>query len=146
MSTFTGALEGRLLDDSGSVLSAVAEGSDLIGVTLEEAAIQHIAFGYDIEIVYPIEGTSCVPDGSALVRGAINERNAKLFLDFTVSSDVQELLSNRYYRRPVRADVQQPIYLPTLEEITLIEYDIAWAIRNRESILADWNMYLEASS
>jgi len=144
--TFAGALEGRLLDDSGSVLSAVAEGNDLVGVTLEETAIQSIAYGYDIEMVYPIEGTSCVPDGSALVRGAVNERNAKLFLDFTVSLDVQQLLSDRYYRRPVREDVGQRFFLPALEDIALIDYDIDWAIQNRESILTDWDLYMSGEA
>ena len=139
---FAGALAYRQLDDSGTVLSAVAEGNDLVGITFEETAIQSIALGYDIAMVYPIEGTSCVPDGSALVRGAANERNAKLFLDFTVSWDVQQLLSNRYYRRPVRFDVAQSFFLPALDDITLIDYDIDWAIRNRESILADWDFYL----
>ena len=144
---FAGALAGRQLDDSGSVLLAVSEGNDLVGVTLEETAIQRIAFGYDIAMVYPIEGTSCVPDGSALVRGAVNERNAKLFLDFTVSRDVQKLLSDRYYRRTVRTDVGQPIFLEAPEDIALIDYDIDWAIRNREAILADWNLLLgEAAS
>ena len=137
---FAEALAGRQMDESGYVPATVAEGHDLVGVTLEDTALQRISAGYDIALVYPVDGTSCVPDGSALVKGTVNERNAKLFLDFTVSRDVQQLLADRYYRRPVRTDVGQPASLVALEDIILIDYDIEWAIRNREAILTDWNL------
>ena len=139
---FAAALAGRQLDDSGSVLTAVAEGHDLVGITLEETALQRISTGHDIAMVYPSDGTSCVPDGSALVKGAANERNAKLFLDFTVSRDVQQLLADRYYRRPVRVDVEHPTGLAALEDIMLIDYDVDWATQNRDTILADWSLHL----
>lgn len=138
---FAEAMGDRQLDGSGDVVTSVAGGTDLAGVTLEETALKRIAAGDDIALVYPADGTSCVPDGSALVKGAPHEENAKLFLDFTISQDVQELLG-QFYRRPVRGDVEPLPELPDLSGIPLVEYDVGWASRRREAILMTWAFYL----
>ena len=136
------ALDGKQLDSSGAVLTAVADGSCLVGITLEETALQHIAAGEDIALVYPSDGTSCVPDGSALVKGAPHSENAKRFLDFTVSADVQALVGERFCRRAVRADIPADSSLPPLSELTLVSYDVEWASKNRDRILSDWAFLL----
>ena len=139
LETLPAQLEGRQLDSSGDVLSAVADGTYLVGITLEETAMQRIAAGDNLAIVYPKEGTSCVPDGTAVVLGAPHEENAVKFLDFTLSEAVQQLLGSRFYRRAVRAGVDAPEALPPLEDIALVRYDAAWAAENRDDILARWN-------
>lgn len=133
------ALDGRQLEGSGSVITAVADGTCLVGITLEETAVKHIASGLDIALVYPKEGTSCVPDGSALVAGAPHPENARRFLDFTVSLDVQELLPLKFYRRSVREDVDPGDSLIPLDEIPMTQYHISWASENQAAILSDWN-------
>lgn len=139
---FADNLDGRQLDSSGEVLSSVANGTDLAGVTLEETALKRIAAGDGLAMVYPEEGTSCVPDGSALVRGAPHEENARLFLDFTVSREVQRLLSEQFCRRSVRGDLEPDPRLPDLSDIPMVEYSVEWASRNRESVLMSWAFYL----
>ena len=67
---FAESLGGRQLQGSGDVVASVAGGTDLVGITLEETALKGVAAGYDIALVYPSDGTSCVPDASALIRGA----------------------------------------------------------------------------
>lgn len=133
------ALDGRQLDGSGDVITAVADGTCLVGITLEETAMKHIAAGMDIALVYPEEGTSCVPDGSALIQGAPHPENAKKFLDFTVSLAVQELLPLRFYRRSVREDVEPDGSLIPLEDIPEANYDVAWASDHRDGLLSDWD-------
>lgn len=139
---FAAALNGRQLDGSGDVLVSVAEGTDLVGVTLEETALQRIAAGEDLAMVYPADGTSCVPDGGALIKGAPHGENARRFLDFIVSRDVQQLLPGRFYRRPVRRDVSAEGRLAPLEEILLVEYDVSLATRERDAILMSWAFQL----
>ena len=101
---FAENLGGLELDSSGDVLTAVANGSCWIGITLEETALKRRDAGDSIELAYPEDGTSLVPDGTAIVRGARHLENARRFIDFTVSRDVQQLLTVQY-RRPVRTDV-----------------------------------------
>lgn len=141
--TLTQALEGKTLESSGEVITAVAAGKSLVGITLEETAMQAISSGYDIGIVYPKEGTSCVPDGSALIKNAPHCENAKRFLDFTVSCDTQSRLQNQNNRRSVRRDLPAPDCLPPLETLKLVDYDIDWACRHRDSILDQWKTQME---
>ena len=139
---FRSALEGRQSDSSGAVLSDVARGSALVGITLEETALQHISAGEDIALVYPADGTACVPDGSALVKGAPHEENARRFLDFTVSEDVQSLVGQRFCRRAVRGDIPADPALPALSTLNLVDYDVEWASQNRDRLLSDWAFLL----
>ena len=135
---FADALGGRQLDSSGAVLSSVAEGVDLVGVTLEETARQRIAAGDDIALVYPADGTSCIPDGSALVRGCAHEENAKRFLDFTAGADAQRVLARGFYRRSVRDDIPDAADMPALGELTLVDYDARAVSERRDALLMTW--------
>ncbi len=143
LATLAENLQGKTLSSSGDVLNAVADGSCLVGITLEETALKYIASGADLAMVYPEEGTSCVPDASAIVKGAPHSENAKRFLDFTVSYEVQQMLSESSYRRPVRSDIPAGESLLPLQDIVLVDYDIDWACKNRDVILSDWLFYLK---
>lgn len=138
MTQLAQALQGNILESSGDVLTAVADGTCLVGVTLEETALKYTAAGKDIAIVYPDDGTTCVPDGIALVKDAPHMDNAKCFLDFVISYDVQQLLPDSLCRRSVRTDVSGGDTLPDMQTIATLDYDISWACRNRDLILSDW--------
>ena len=140
---FAENLGGVQLDGSGTVLTRVADGSAAVGVTLEETALKRIAEGEDIAMVYPADGTSCVPDGSAIVKGAPHEENARLFIDFTVSAEVQALLASQFCRRPVRAGVDSLPDVPALEDLPMLDYDLALAVREREAVLISWAFYFQ---
>ena len=137
------SLGGSQLGSSGEVLTAVADGEALVGITLEETALQRIAAGDNLGLVYPGEGTSCVPDGTALVSGAPHRENGEKFLEFTLSREVQQLLGSRFYRRSVREDVTVPSSLPAAEDLALIAYDPRWASAHREEILSQWAAAVE---
>ncbi len=100
-----------------------------------------MAEGRDIAIVYPQDGLSCVPDGSALIKGAPHGDNARLFLDFTVSPEVQALLAGRFCRRSVREDVEPQAGLPALDELPMAEYDLDRVTAERDAILMTWAFY-----
>ena len=131
-------LEGRVLPASGDVVAAVAGGSCRVGVTLEETALKRQAQGADIAIVYPEEGTSAVPDGSALIAGAPHPDNARAFLDFAQSRDVQELVVSQFSRRSVRTDVSDGDALPPADELALIDYPVRWAAELKDTFSARW--------
>ena len=138
---FADNLGGVRLDSSGTVLTAVAGGDAWVGVTLEESALKRIAEDKDIALVYPRDGVSCVPDGTAVVKGAPHEENARLFLDFTVSPEVQSLLTGRFCRRSVRDDVAPLDGVPRLDELPMMDYDLDRAAADRDAILMTWAFY-----
>lgn len=137
------ALEYQQLNGSGEIVKAVADGTCLVGITLEETALRQLEEGANLAIVYPADGTSCVPDGTAIVRGAPHKENAELFVEFTMGVDVQQNLGSRFHRRSIREDI--PLgegYVP-LEELTLVPYPADWVVRNREWLLVQWQKYME---
>lgn len=135
---FVDALEGNISAGSGEVVDEVSTGIRLVGITLEETAKKRIAKGADITMVYPAEGTSAVPDGCALVKDAPHEENAKLFIDFTVSDDVQKLIVDQFCRRTVRKDLQ----LKTAgDDMKIMDFDLAWASEHQDEILKLWSEF-----
>lgn len=140
MKKFAEALDGNVSAGSGEVVDEVSSGIRLVGVTLEEAAKKRIVQGADISMAYPKEGTSAVPDGCALVKGARHVENAKLFIDFTVSDDVQQLAMDQFQRRTVRRDLIQE---EEENDIKIMDYDLEWASSHQEHILKMWSELME---
>lgn len=128
-------LDGKILEDSGDVVTAVDTGSCSIGITLEETALKRQSQGANIAIVYPEEGTSTLPDGTALVAGARHGDNARAFLEFIQSADVQALVVSDFSRRSVRSDVAD---LDTLPAVKSVDYDVEWASGIKEEFLSRW--------
>lgn len=138
LARFEDNLDGNVLEDSGDVVTAVDAGRCLVGVTLEQTALQQLGQGSNIAIVYPAEGTSALPDGTALIAGAPHRDNAVRFLEFVQSQDVQALVVSDFARRSVRSDVQDREELPREEDIGVIDYDVTWASGVKEEFLTRW--------
>ena len=131
-------LDGKILSSSSAVYKGVNDGEYAVGLTLEKEAIKYVEAGGPVKIVYPSEGTSAVPDGVALVKGAKNEENAKLFIEFVTGAECQDIMSKEIKRRPVRTDTAPPSGLPDMSTIKLVDYDFAWAAEEKSEILAKW--------
>lgn len=138
MEQFSDVLDGKLVEDSSDVINEVASGTKLVGITLEESALKRIAAGMDITMVYPIEGTSAIPDGSAMIMNAPHEENARLFLDFIMSKDVQRIIVDKCYRRSVRRDIYYSEAWGAAD-VKFIDFDLKWASNNRIEILKKWD-------
>lgn len=131
-------LDGKVVDSSGKCHKMVADGEFYVGLTLEKAAVQY-KDDASVGFVYPKDGTSAVPDGVALVKGAPNEENAKLFIDFVTSKEAQTEQSQNWGRRPVRSDMEVGEGMAKLDEIVLVDYDFDWAANEKEAIIEQFN-------
>ena len=136
--TFLKQLGGNLADGSGRVPEEVANGTRAIGITLEETALRWIADGEHIGMIYPSDGVVAVPDGCAMVKNAPDPENARLFVDYIISRDVQRYMVENVYRRTVRSDIDNPDYFP---EIVLADFDVARSGADEERILLLWREY-----
>ncbi len=131
-------IDGKTMESSSGVPKGVVEGEYAIGITLESSAIKYKNAGGKIEIVYPSEGTAAVPDGAALIKGAKNYENAKLFLDYIASKEVQSLLASKYGIRGAREDILLPKGLGPIKDVNLIDYDFSWASKSKKDNLKLW--------
>ncbi|NJE08674.1 extracellular solute-binding protein [Thermococcus sp. M39] len=111
-----------VLKSNGAVKSAVIEGQDPIGVTLDYMVRQAIADGAPINYVYPEDGTVLIPSPIAILKTTENPDAAKAFVDFLLSKEVQELLV-QYGLIPARTDVAPPQGTPGISEIPQIQID-----------------------
>ena len=135
-------LDGLTRLPCGAVPRFVNDGEALVGLTLEDNALEYVRAGGNVAIVYPEDGTSTVADGIALVKGAPNADNAKVFLDWLLSKPVQEFVVKEIGRRPVRSDVAATGLKP-LGEIKLVNYDMGKIASNRTQWIADWRKALQ---
>jgi iron(III) transport system substrate-binding protein len=127
--------QSKVLPKSSMTYQMVANGELPIGLTFEQAAFDYLKSGAPIGLVYPTEGTAVTLDGSALVRNGPHPNAARLFLDFTVTREGQQLIVDRFGRRSVRRDVGSPAGLPPLDQIKAIDYDLQYASENRAQLL-----------
>jgi len=125
----------KVLPKSSMTYQGVANGEYPIGLTFEQAAFEYLKGGAPIGLIYPSEGTAITLDGSAVIKNAPHPNAAKLFLDFTVSKEMQDLMVEKFGRRSVRKDVGSPAGLPVLDKIKAISYDLEYAAKNREQLL-----------
>ncbi len=132
---FYDVLDGEILPDSQRVIDEVTQGTKLVGITLEESALKARKRGADIGIIYPGDGVSAVPDGAAIVKNAPHSENARLFLDFVVSREVQEFLGDSLCRRSVRTDIGSKEGFP---EMDTMDFDLEWAGAHQKELLGWW--------
>ena len=137
LTAFSNALDGNLSTSSTAVLEDVNAGTRLVGITTEGMARQKILEGADITVIYPTDGTSAIPDATAIVKGAKHMENAKTFLEFTVSRDAQRLVEEAFFRRTVRNDMEE-YAVQEEKKLKTIDYDIHWASEEKEAILSTW--------
>ncbi len=125
-------LGGDLSEGSNTIVEDVARGDKKIGIVLEESALKKIASGAELEMVYPSDKTCALPDGCAMVKGARHEENARKFMEFIVSDDVQRLLGEQFFRHSVRTDFESS----DVPHEAL--YDIEFSNAKREDLLSLW--------
>ena len=107
---FAKNLDGKILSSSSATYKGVADGEYLVGVTYSEAAIRYNREGADLKVVYPEEGTIFFPSPVALVKGGPNPENAKKFIDYLQSKEVQQLYPN-LNNYPARTDISMPDFM-----------------------------------
>lgn len=136
ISRFQDVLGGNVSENSSAVLEEVSYGTRSVGITLEASALSWNSRGANLGIIYPAEGTTAVPDGIALVKNAPHRENAEKFIDFVISSDVQQIVVDELYRHSVREDVEQSAGLPSFSRVQL---DLEKASESQEEIIEIWN-------
>lgn len=119
-----------VLPSASDVVNAVADGVCYIGVAPEDLALRAAESGLSVTVVYPAEGAVIQPDCAAVVRGCAHEDNARAFLDFLLSDEVQTRLS-QYARRAVRAVPEEA--LPRE-----LDYDPYTAGAHQKALLTAW--------
>ena len=136
-------LDGSLTSGSSAVYKGVTNGEYVVGLSYEVGVAGHIANGAQgVRAVYPTEGVCWTPVGSAIVNGAKNLDNAKLFMDWLISDECQTIMATAEgsVLRGVRTDLFVPTdYMPSFDGLNLKQEDSEYTSGNKQTILDHWN-------
>lgn len=128
--------DGKIQSGSSSVYKSVVDGEMLVGLTYEDPVAKLIKDGAtNIEIVYPSEGSVFLPAGTGIVKNAKNEENAKLFVDFLLGEEIQNIFGSELTNRPVRKGAIVGDHLKPYEDINLIFEDMEYVDKNKSAIV-----------
>lgn len=94
--------------------------------------------GYPIGYNFPTSGTPVITDGIAIVRGAPNEAEAKRFYEFVTTPEALVLAATKYYRVPVRNDIDRS-QLPAWMNEKINAMPLDWNVLRKQS--GEWLRY-----
>ncbi|QJQ96121.1 MULTISPECIES: ABC transporter substrate-binding protein [Halomonadaceae] len=117
---------------NGGVFNDVASGAKPYGIVVDYLPIRESAKGSPVTFVFPEEGVSAVTEPVAILEGANNPEAARKFVDFLLSRQGQQLVSQQGYL-PALEGVEPPEGFPARDEITLMPLDVARTLENAEA-------------
>lgn len=128
-------VDGKICESSGSVYKGVADGEYVVGLSYEDPCAQLVKDGAPVEIVYPAEGTVFLPASATIIKDARNMDNAKLFMDFILSEEVQNIWGETLTNRPVMKEAKTSDFMTPLSDIYVIEEDIPYVSTHKQELV-----------
>ena len=117
---------------------AVADGEMAVGLSYEDPAVKLLNDGANIKVVYPKEGTVFLPASAAIVK-KLKYENAKKFIDFLLSQEIQDKLGTETTIRPIRKNAKTNKNMKAMTEINIATEDSNYVIKNKSAILKKYN-------
>jgi iron(III) transport system substrate-binding protein len=121
-------------------------GEFAIGIAFEYRANQVKAQGSPIDLVFPKEGLGWDVEATAVMKTSKHAAAARKLADWSASREANELYQKNF-AIVAHGAVQQPMPgMPANYEQLLVKNDFAWAAKNRERILTEWQRRYGAKS
>ena len=132
--TRSGAMPGKLVG-----LSQIA-----VGILFSHDVLAFRQQGYDIDLIFPEEGTGFEIGGIAIVKGTKRLEEAKRFVDFMLSTEGQNLYAAMgEFRLPTNELASIPAGAVPFNKIRVIDYDATWAAIQKRDLLQEWTATLD---
>lgn len=131
-------LDGKVASGSSAVYKSVADGEMIVGVSYEDPCAQLVRDGANVEVVYPTEGVVYLPATSGIIKGAKNMDNAKKFIDFLISPEVQDIFGTTLTNRPVLENAKTGDYMTPISDIKVIEEDREYVNTHKKEMSAKY--------
>lgn len=113
-------------------------GETTVGITFLHDAIKYKKEGYsDIVISAPVEGTGYEIGGVALLKNGPDQDNGKIFIDWVLTKEVQEMGKTvGSFQFLTNKDALPPEEAMQIKDTKLIDYDFKWAGENKKRLVA----------
>ena len=101
-----------------------ARGEVMIGIGFLHDHAKEKSKGFPLELVAPCEGTGYEIGGLSIIKNARNGENAKLFVDWALSKEGQEVGAKvKSFQIPTNVNADVPKEAIRLDSVNLINYD-----------------------
>lgn len=108
---------GKQVKNNSTARDMTSTGELSVGVFLDYMARGAKAKGSPIEYIWPEEGAIFIPSPVAIMKSSKNPGAAKVFVNYVLSKEGQEILVKLGNFIPVRPDVAPPAGAPALDKI-----------------------------
>jgi iron(III) transport system substrate-binding protein len=136
---------GQAIGSSAEVGQDLANGEYKVALTYEALSGNFVQAGSPVKIVYPSEGTVCLPSGVEIIKGAKNMAQAKAFCDWIQTAHAQQLIADKTTGRPLGTGIQKQ-GVPLLSDIKTLTEDSTWVSANRDTLITKYQAALAAVS
>lgn len=116
-------------------------GEAAIGITFMHNGLRHIEEGFEnIKVIPPKDGSWYSTAAVGIVEGAPELEAAKMFVDWALSTDAQEIGQQfGSYQFPTNPDAKVPEQALPLKDTKLNKYDLDWSGENRADLVEKWD-------
>ena len=120
---------------------SAALGECAIGITFLHNGIRLIKEGFtNVQLSAPSEGTGYEIGSVAIIKGAPEPNAAKIFLDWSLTAECQEIgQANGSFQFLTNPNARPPKEAEFLKDTKLVDYDFAWSGANKQRLLEAWN-------
>ncbi|MEI2386676.1 ABC transporter substrate-binding protein [Breoghania sp. JC706] len=120
---------------NGPAIKAVASGAAKYAIVVDANALRAKADGSPIDFIAPKDGVSFITEPAAIMATTKHPKEAKLFIDFLLSKQGQELAASQG-NLPILPGVAGPEGFPKMEDMKLLGYDVDNAVKTNEEVRA----------
>jgi len=121
-------------------------GEFVVGISFEYRANDVKKKGAPIDIVFPKEGLGWDIEAAAIVKGTKKLDAAKKLMDWIASKEANEAYAKNFAIVALPEVSPKLEHIPTDLEKRLVKNDFAFAAKNRDKILAEWQKRYSAKS
>jgi len=122
--------------------NAVASGERPVGIDVSSRAGVAVRNGVPIEIIYPEEGSVVYLTALSILQGAKHPNAAKLFLEYCLSPEGQNIYSQEA-NYPVVSGIDAPEGLAPLNELKLHHINWEELLDQRDEVVKRWTSLME---
>jgi iron(III) transport system substrate-binding protein len=119
----------KVVRGTGDVTRGLTSGEFAVVKGIDYIMAAEAAKGAPVAFVFPRDGALSLASPMAIGAKARNPEAAKVFIDFVLSREGQQLLVSMHYL-PVRGDVAPPPGMPSPSEIKALPVDYEWMAKH----------------
>ena len=117
-----------------------------VGISFEYRANTTRSQGAPIDVVYPKEGLGWDLEATAIVKGTPKLDAAKKLADWSASREANMLYAKNFAVVAIPGIATRLPHVPADYEMRLVKNDFKWIAKNRQTILAEWQIRFAAKS